>query len=164
MAVKEYQATPAELRRFVVLQVGLIGGFLALLWAVLKGTDDGAPPLWSWLALAASLGIAAFLAERVWLATEPLDPHQDPAVSRDRAVAIFAGQTVRRLIITAVPLLVIVLATLVLDAGAYFLLGLGVPALGLVAFETWPSLRHAANTAAVLDARGATSDLIRAFV
>jgi hypothetical protein len=160
----EYESTPAEVRNFALLQIGLTAGFFVLLFFMLGGSDADFPPPWMTIALVALVGVGAFLAERVWSTATPLSPDTDPEQLRRDAVGIFAAQTVRKLMYCEAPLLAAVLITFVTDHGGWPLVIAGFPGLIVLTWEVWPSLRNTSLTAAVLDSRGATSGLVESFI
>jgi len=164
MAQNEYDATPRELRNFALLQIVLTAGFLAALFWMLGGTDADRPHWVVWIVLLGSVAIGGVLAERVWLSTDPLDPASDAEDNRQTAVGVYAGQTVRKLVYCEAPLILSVVLAFVLDAGGWPIAIAGLPGLVVLSFEVWPSLRNVAMTATVLDADGASSDLIDSFV
>lgn len=159
-----FDASPAEVRSFALLQVGLTAGFLVLLFFMLGGSDADYPPVWMAVALVVLVAIGAVLAERVWLSAAPLSPELEPAEQERLAVGVFAAQTVRRLACCEAPLLIAVLVTFVVDHGGWPLVIAGVPGLIVLAWEVWPGLRNTSMTAAMLDSRGADSRLVESFV
>lgn len=164
MALPEYDADAREVRTFALVQLGLTTGFLVLLFWMLGATDADLPPIWAIVVLLVAVAAGAFLAERVWLSAEPLDPAADPEDNRVTAVSVYAGHTVRKLIFCEAPLLLAVLFAFVLDAGGWPILIAGVPGLAVLAWEVWPSLRNVAMTATMLDAEGAESELVDSFI
>lgn len=164
MPSEEFDATPAEVRSFALLQVGLTAAFFVLLFFMLGGTAEDYPPVWLCLVLVALVGVGAWLAERVWLSASPLPADADPAEAQARAVGIFAGQTVRKLIYCEVPLLFSVLVGFVGSYGGWPLVVAGFPGLLVLAWEVWPSLRNTSMTAAMLDSQGAESLLVESFI
>jgi hypothetical protein len=164
MPSEEFDATPAEVRSFALLQVGLTAAFFVLLFFMLGGTAEDYPPVWLCLVLVALVGVGAWLAERVWLSSSPLPADADPAEARARAVGIFAGQTVRKLIYCEIPLLFSVLVGFVGGYGGWPLVVAGFPGLLVLAWEVWPSLRNTSMTAAMLDSQGAESHLVESFI
>jgi hypothetical protein len=163
MQTPEYDTSPSEVRTFALLQLGLMAVFLTLLFLAFGGTDADLPPWWIIAILLAVVAISAFLAERVWMTARPLEPGGDPNEMRARALGIFAGQVVRKLAYTTAAVIVAVVVGFVGSYGGWPLLIGGVPALAVLAFETWPSLRNTSITAAMLDADGADSGLVEAF-
>lgn len=164
MRSDEYDATPAEVRRFALLQIILTVAFYALLFVMLGGSDADFPPLWLTIALVLLVAIGAFLAERVWLSAAPLPENADPATAADAAVSVFAGQTVRKLVYCEVPLLIAVLVAFVTDHGGWPLIIAGFPGLLVLAWEVWPSLRNTSMTAAMLESKGTKSHLVESFL
>lgn len=164
MPREEFDATPAEVRNFALLQVALTAAFFVLLFFMLGGSDADYPPVWLSIALVVLVGVAAFLAERVWLSTSPLPADLDPAEQQRLAVGVFAGQTVRKLAICEAPLLIAVLVTFVTDHGGWPLVIAGFPGLLVLVWEVWPTLRNTSMTAAMLDAKGADSRLVESFI
>jgi hypothetical protein len=164
MPSEEFDATPAEVRSFALLQVGLTAAFFVLLFFMLGGTAEDYPPVWLCLVLVALVGVGAWLAERVWLSSSPLPADADPTEARARAVGIFAGQTVRKLIYCEIPLLFSVLVGFVGGYGGWPLVVAGFPGLLVLAWEVWPSLRNTSMTAAMLDSQGAESHLVESFI
>ncbi len=164
MAQNEYDATPRELRNFALLQIVLTAGFLAVLFWMLGGTDADRPHWGVWAGLLAAVAIGGVLADRVWLSADPLDPAADHDENRTIAVSVFAGQTVRRLLLCEAPMLIAVLVAFVTDTGGWPIAIAGLPGLIVMSFEVWPSLRNVSMTETMLDAGGASSDLIDSFV
>lgn len=163
MKTPEYETSPSEVRTFALLQLGLTVVFLVLLFLAFGGTDADLPPWWLIAVLLGVVAITGFLAERVWLSARPMNPDGDPREMRARAVGIYAGQTVRKLAYCEVGVILAVLVSFVGTYGGWPILIGGVPALLLLAFETWPSLRNTSITEAMLDAEGAESGLVEAF-
>lgn len=163
MPLAEYEASPQEVRRFSLLQVGLTAGFMLLIFLALGGTDADPPPWWLLVVLGLLVVASGVLAERVWLQASPLDPADDPEENQRRAVGIFAAQTVRKLAICEAPVLLSILLAFIGSWGGWTILLVGVPGLALLAFETWPSLRNLSVSAAMLEADGAESGLVESF-
>jgi hypothetical protein len=163
MPAAEYDATPKEVRSFALLQIGLIGVFLVLLFFMLGGSDADYPPTWLAIALVVPIGIGAFFAERVWLSASPLPPDANTDDLQAEAVGIFAGQTVRKLFYCSAPLLPAIIVAFVGDYGGWPLVIAGFPGLAVIIWEIWPSLRNTSMTAAMLDSGGAESGLIESF-
>jgi hypothetical protein len=159
----EYESSPEEVRRFALLQVGLTGGFMALIFLALGGLDADLPPWWLVGALLALVVVAGVLSERVWLQSSPLDPSTDPEELERQAVGVFAAQTVRKLMFCEGAVLVAILVSFVGSWGGWLILLVGVPGLLLLAFETWPSLRNLTTTEAMLEADGAETRLVEGF-
>jgi hypothetical protein len=164
MPSDDHESTPAEVRRFALLQIVLTAGFLALVFFMLGGTDADYPPIWLNVVLVVLVGVGAVLAERVWLTASPLPTDADPAELRERALSIFASQTVRKMIYCEAPLLVAVVVTFVVDHGGWPLVVAGFPGLLILTWEIWPSTRTTAQTAAMLDSQGAESGLVESFL
>jgi len=163
MASPDYDTSPSEIRTFANIQLAITTVFLALMFFAFGGIGEPFPPWWLVAVLLGVVAVSAFFAERVWLSAEPMNPDGDPEEMQSEAVGIFAGQVVRKL---AFCMIGVVFSVIVGFAGSYggwpMLIG-GVPALALIAFETWPSLRNTSMTAAMLDAEGADSGLVEAF-
>jgi hypothetical protein len=160
----EYESTPSEVRSFALVQIGLTAGFFVLLFFMLGGTSEPFPPVWLSVVLVVLVGVGAFLAERVWLSASPLEPATAPDDAQREAVGIFAGQTVRKLVYCEAPLLVAVGVAFVSDHGGWPLVVAGFPGLLVLAWEVWPSPRNTSLTAAMLDSRGAESQLVESFL
>lgn len=163
MPMAEYEASPREVRNFAYLQMALTAGFLVLLFLALDGTDADLPPWWVIVLLLGAVAVAAFFAERVWLQTEPLDPAADPEELRQTAVGVFAAQTVRRLAICEAAVIFSVIVSFVGYSAAWPIVIGGVPGLLLLVWETWPGLRNASISEAMLEADGAESGLVESF-
>ena len=163
MSSAEYDATPAEVRRYAVLQLVLVGGFLVLLFFMNGGDDADFSPWWAVAVQLVLIGVGTFLAERVWLTASPLPADADPAALRDQAVGIFAAQTVRKLLYCTAPLLFGVVLALVTDHGGWPVAVAGFPGLLVLTWEIWPTVRNTSMTAAMLDSRGADSQLVESF-
>ncbi|MET0468542.1 MAG: hypothetical protein ABW075_03220 [Aeromicrobium sp.] len=164
MASEVHESSPAEVRSFALLQIGLTAVFLVLLFFMLGGSDADYPPIWLIVLLVALVGVGAFLSERVWLTGSPLPADSDPAELRERAVSIFASQTVRKLIYCEAPLLVAVVIAFVTDHGGWPLVVAGFPGLLVLTWEIWPTPRNTSLTAAMLDSQGAESHLVESFL
>ena len=160
----EYDATPAEVRSFALLQIGLTGGFLLLLFFMLGGDHAPFTPIWLTVVLVALVAVGAFLSERVWLSASPLPADTDPAEAERDAVGIFAAQTVRKLIFCETPMLVAVVVAFVTDHGGWPLVVAGFPGMLVLTYEVWPSPRNTSLTAAMLDSQGAESRLVESFL
>lgn len=164
MPSDEYDATPAEVRSFALLQIGLTAGFLLLLFFMLGGSDADFPPIWLTVALLALVALGAFLSERVWLTGSPLPADADPAELREEAVGVFAAQTVRKLLYCELPLLVAVIVTFVAGHGGWPIVIAGFPGMLVLTWEVWPTPRNTSMTAAMLDSQGADSRLVESFL
>lgn len=159
----DYDATPREVRTFALLQVGLTTGFLVLLYFALDGVDADVPSWWVIVLLLLAVAGSGFLAERVWLRSEPLDPDEDPDENKALAVGVFASQTVRKLWICNASIAFAILVSFIGNHAAWPLLIGGVPGLVLMAWEVWPTLRNLSMTEVILDDEGATSGLVESF-
>jgi len=164
MPSTEFAATPHEVRNFALLQIGLTGGFLVLLFWTLGGTGAPYPPIWLAAALVVLIAVGAFFAERVWLGSSPLSADGDPQRVSAEAVGIFANQTVRKLIYCEAPLIVAVLIAFVTNYGAWPIVIAGFPGLAVLAWEIWPGIRNTSMSAAMLDSGGAESKLVESFI
>jgi hypothetical protein len=160
----EYDATPREVRSFALLQIGLTGVFLVLLFFMLGATDEPFPPIWLTVALLALVAGGAFLAERVWLSASPLPASTDPDEVQREAIGIFAGQTVRKLMYCEAPLLIAVGVAFVTDHGGWPLVVAGFPGMLVLTWEVWPTPRNTSLSAAMLDSQGAESRLVESFL
>ena len=163
MPTPEYDTSPAEVRTFAFLQMGLTTVFLALLFWAFGGTDADFPPWWLVVVLLAAVGVSAFLAERVWLSARPLNAGVPTDELKAQAVGIYAGQTVRKLAYCEASVVFAVVVGFVGSYGGWPMLIGGIPGVLLIAFETWPSLRNTSITEAILDSEGAESGLVEAF-
>jgi hypothetical protein len=163
MQTPEYETSPSEVRTFAFLQLGLTTVFLVLLFFAFGGTGSAFPPWWLIAVLLAVNAITAFLAERVWLSAQPMDPGRDPDDMQAEAVGVFASQIVRKLAYCEAGVIFAVVVGFIAPYGGWPMLIGGVPGLILLGFETWPSLRNTSMTAAMLDAEGAESGLVEAF-
>ncbi|MCD9198424.1 hypothetical protein [Aeromicrobium wangtongii] len=159
----EYEATPSEVRKFALLQIVLTAVFFVLLFFMLGGDDAPFPPVWLTVLLVVLVGAGAVMAERVWLSSSPLPADADPDEARRDAVGVFAAQTVRKLTYCEAPLLIAVLVAFVTDHGGWPLVIAGFPGLLVLTWELWPSLRNTSLTAAMLDSKGADSQLVESF-
>lgn len=164
MPSEEYETSPSEVRKFVIVQLVLTGLFLTLLFFMLGGSDADYPPAWLAVLLVVLVGVGTFVSERVWLGAAPLPADADPADNQREAVGIFASQTVRKLAYCEAPLLVSVVVAFVGDYGGWPIVIAGFPGLLALAFETWPTPRNTSLTAAMLDSRGASSQLVESFM
>ncbi len=163
MRTPEYETTPSEVRTFAFLQLGLTTVFLALLFLAFGGSNAPFPPWWLIAVLLAAVGVAAFMAERVWMTARPLSPALDGEELTAQAVGIYAGQTVRKLAYCEASVIFAVVVGFVGPYGGWPMLVGGVPGIALLAFETWPSLRNTSITEAMLDSEGAETGLVEAF-
>lgn len=161
MPLPEYDSTPSEVRTFALVQLSLTSAFVALLFIAFDGIDADLPPWWVLAVLVAAVVGAAVLAERVWLHASPLEPGAENLT--EQAVGIFAAQTVRKLMICEAPVILAILACFVGDWAGWPLLFGAVPGIGLLAFETWPSVRNTAMSAAMLESAGARTGLVESF-
>ena len=164
MPSAEYDATPKEVRNFALLQLGMVGGFLVLLFFMLGGSDADYPPAWLAVALVVPIAIGAFFAERVWLTASPLPADAPPLELRNQAVGVFAGQTVRKFFYCFATLIPAVAVAFAGDYGGWPLVIAGFPGLAVTGWETWPNLRNTSMTAAMLDLQGAESHLVESFL
>ena len=160
----EEHPTPAEVRRFALLQICLTGLFLTVLFFVAGGTDADHPPVWLLVVLVVLVGVGAVLAERVWLTASPLPADADAIAQHERALAVFASQTLRKLIYCEAPLLVAVVVAFATDHGGWPIVVAGFPGLLVLTWEVWPSPRNTSLTAAMLDSQGAESHLVESFL
>lgn len=156
--------TPAEVRSFALVQIGITAVFLLLLFFMLGGSDADFPPVWLTVLLVVLVGVGTFLAERVWLTASPLPADVDPDEARQEAVGVFAAQTVRKLMYCEAPLLFAVVVAFVSGHGGWPLVIAGFPGLLVLTWEIWPSLRNTSLTAAMLDSQGAESRLVESFL
>lgn len=156
--------TAKDIRKFSIIQLAITTVFLAAIFWLFDGTSGGYPPLWIPVFLIIAIAVAAFFSERVWLSATPLDPAEDPAKNEAKALDVFTGQTVRKLIISEVPLLIAVLLCFVFTVGGWPVLIAGIPGLAVQAWETFPHLRNTSMAAAMLDSQGATSGLVENFM
>lgn len=163
MASTDHATTPSEVRSFALLQLALTAGFLVVIAWALGGGDADVPPWWVFVLLLVPVPVAAYLAEQVWLRAEPLDADADPDDNRREAVDVYASHTVRRLWICEAPIILAVLVSFFGDHAAWPILIGGLPALAVLAFEVWPSMRNVSMTAAVLETDGAESGLVEGF-
>ncbi len=156
--------TAKDIRKFSFIQLAITVVFLAVIFWVFDGPDDDYPPLWVPIFLIVAIAVAAFFSERVWLSAPPLDPAADPAANEVKALEIFTSQTVRKLIISEIPLLIAVLICFVFTVGGWPVLIAGIPGIAVQAWETIPHLRNTSMTAAILDSKGAESGLVENFI
>ncbi len=163
MASPDYDTSPSEIRTFANIQLVITTVFLGLMFFAFGGINEPFPPWWLVVLLLGAVAVSAFFAERVWLSAEPMRPDGDPEELQAEAVGIFAGQVVRKLAYCMIGVVFSVIVGFVSSYGGWPVLIGGVPALALIAFETWPSLRNTSMTAAMLDAEGADSGLVEAF-
>jgi len=157
----EYDAKPREIRNFVLLQLGLTILFLLLLFWMFDGLDADLPPIWLWVVLLAAVAVAAFFAERVWLSASPLPA--DTVDAESTGLAVYAGQTVRKLAYCEAPILLGVVLSFVVENAAWPILIASLPGLVVLAFEIWPSARNLSLTETMLDSNGASTRLLHSF-
>ena len=165
MRIPEFDASPAEIRGFAVVQVVLVGVFLAVLFWAFGGRDGTIPPWWLIVPLLAAPAVAAFFAERVWLEARPLDPAASAEDVTKQAVSVFAGQTLLKLYFCTASIIFAIIIGFVFrnHAGWPIVIG-GVPSLAVMAFEIWPSARNTSMTEIMLNANGAESKLVQTFL
>jgi hypothetical protein len=165
MRIPEFDASPGEIRGFAVVQVVLVGVFLALLFWAFGGRDGTIPPWWLIVPLLLAPAAATFFAERVWLDARPLDPAGQPDELQQRAVSVFAGQTLLKLYFCTASIIFAIIIGFIFrsHAGWPVLIG-GVPTLAVMAFEIWPSARNTSMTEVMLNADGAESKLVETFL
>lgn len=164
MRIPEFDASPSEIRAFAVVQVVLVGVFVALLFFAFGGRDGEFPAWWLIIPLLVAPAAAAYFSERVWLEATPLDPADPVDDQRSQAVSVFAGQTLLKLYACTASIVFAIVMGFLFDryAGWPILIG-GVPSLAVMAFEIWPSVRNTAMTQVMLDANGAESGLSASF-
>lgn len=153
--------TPEEVRKLVVIQLGLTALFLIVVFALLDGLDSERPPIWLMVLPLVVLAGGAFLAERAWLGVKPLAP--DAPVPQAAALQAFVALTVRKFAFCEGALLVCVIIAFASDRAGWLVVIAGIPGLLILAFETWPSARNLSLTAAMLDASGTESHLLESF-
>jgi hypothetical protein len=165
MRIPEFDASPAEIRGFAVVQVLLVGVFLLVLFWAFGGRDGTIPPWWLIIPLLAAPAAAAFFSERVWLEARPLDPADPPEDVNSQAVSVFAGQTLLKLYFCTASIIFAIVIGFVFrnHAGWPILIG-GVPSLAVMAFEIWPSARNTSMTEVMLNADGADAKLVQTFL
>ena len=156
--------TAKDIRKFSLIQLAITVVFLAVIFWVFDGSTDKYPPLWIPIFLVVAIGVCAFFSERVWLTASPLDPAEDPERNEAKALEIFTGQTLRKLIISEIPLLIAVLICFIFTVGGWPVLIAGIPGVAVQAWETIPHLRNTSMTAAILDSKGAESGLVENFI
>lgn len=152
-----------DIRKFAIIQIVITIAFLLFVFWAFGGTQDARPPIWVFVVLFATIAIAAFFSERVWLGAQPLDPERNADVNERLALDAFTSQTMRRLLISEAPLLFAVLMCFVGTWGGWPVLISAIPGLALQMFETYPSLRNTSMAAAIMDGNGAESRLVENF-
>lgn len=165
MRIPEFDATPNEIRAFAAIQVLLVGVLLMLMWWAFGGRDGEFPAWWLIIVLLAAPAAAAFFAERVWLDARPLDPAVPQDEQRDRAITVFAGQTLMKLYLCTASIVFSIIIGFIFrnNAGWPILIG-GVPSMAVLAFEIWPSIRNTAISEVMLNSQGAKSELTDSFI
>ncbi len=153
------ETTPAEVRKVVWIQLALTAGFLVVVFGLLGGLDADLPPIWLMAVSIVVIVIGAVLAERAWLKLTPLDP----TASTGTALDAFVAHTTRKFVICEGALLICILLAFASNSAGWLVVIAGVPALAVLAFETWPSPRNLSLTAAMLDTNGAESGLLESF-
>ena len=93
MRIPEFDASPTEIRGFAIVQVVLVGVFLAVLFWAFGGRDGTIPPWWLIIPLLAAPAAAAYFSERVWLEARPIDPADPPEEATSKAVSVTSGNT-----------------------------------------------------------------------
>lgn len=156
-------ATAKDIRKFTLIQLAITVVFLAAIFWMFNGSSGDYPPIWLPIFLIVTIAVSAFFSERVWLSGSPLDPDGDPDENQAKALEIFTSQTVRKLILSEVPLLIAVMACFIGNVGGWPVLITGIPGVAVQAWETIPHLRNTSMTAAILDSRGAESRLVENF-
>ena len=163
MASDSTPASASDIRRLAIIQLAITAIFLAVVFWILDGTSEPYPPVWVSALLVASVGLAVFFSERVWLSGVPLDPDTTVEENRSLALEAFANQTVRKLMYTEAPMLVAVLTCFIGGWGGWPVLIIALPGLAAQAWETWPHLRNTSMSAAILESAGADSQLVESF-
>jgi hypothetical protein len=165
MRIPEFDASPSEIRAFALVQVLLVGVFLALLFWAFGGRDGNFPAWWLIIPLLAAPVGAAYFSERVWLEATPLDPADPADAQKEQAVSVFAGQTLLKLYAcTASIVFAFIIGFLFRQYAGWPIIIGGVPSLAVMAFEIWPSARNTSMTQVMLDANGADSGLSSSFL
>ncbi len=152
-----------DIRKFAIIQIVITTAFLIFIFWAFGGTQAARPPIWVFVLLLATIGVAAFFAEQVWLKVAALDPERTADDNQRLALDAFTSQTMRRLLISEAPLLVAVLTCFIGPWGGWPVLISAIPGLALQTFETYPSLRNTSMAAAIMDSAGAESRLIENF-
>jgi hypothetical protein len=165
MRIPEFDASPAEIRGFAIVQVVLVGIFLAVLFWAFGGREGTIPPWWLIIPLLAAPAAAAYFAERVWLEARPLDPADPPEEQTNQAVSVFAGQTLLKLYFCTASIIFAIIIGFVFrnHAGWPILIG-GIPSLAVMAFEIWPSTRNTSMTEVMLNSNGGAANLVKSFL
>lgn len=156
------ETTPSEVRRVVLVQLGLTAAFLVVVFVLLQGLDADFPPIWLVVVVLLIIGVGAFLAERAWLGIAPLAA--DAAEPEAAGLDAFVAHTTRKFVICEAALLVCVLIAFASNRAGWLVVVAGVPGLVVLAFETWPGLRNVSLAQASLDARGTRSNLVDQFL
>lgn len=157
-------ASAKDIRRLAMIQLGITAAFLVIIFRILGGTDADYPPVWISVLLMVAVAVGVFFSERVWLSGTPLDPAEGSEVLRNKALEAYANQTVRKLIYTEAPMLLAVVICFVGNWGGWPVLIIAIPGLAAQAWETWPHLRNTSMSAAILDSKGAESQLVESFI
>lgn len=156
-------ASVKDIRKFAIIQFLITLAFLGFVFWMFSGTDAGYPPIWLIVVMMVAIAVGAFFSERVWLSGTPLDPEQSAETNQVLALEAFARQTVRKLIYCEAPLILAVLTCFVANYGGWPVLIAALPGLAVQAWETWPHLRNTSMSAAILDSKGADSQLVENF-
>lgn len=155
------ETTPGEVRKLVLVQVGLTALFLVVIFVLLDGLDADRPAIWLMILPLLVLALGVFLAERSWLRVAPLTANApDP---ESAGLAAFVSHTLRKFVLCEGALLICVILAFVSDRAGWLVVIAGIPGLAVLAFEAWPSARNLSLTAAMLDAQGAESRLLETF-
>ena len=156
------RATVAEIRRLVAVQVALTAAFLLAAFVLLDYLDADAPAIW-WMVVALFVVVAgAVLAERSWMSVPALPATDEHP--HESALEAYVAHTLRKFAYCEGAVLVCVLLAFLSGTAGWLIVIAGVPGLAVLAFETWPSLRNVSLAEVSLDAEGATSGLVEAFV
>lgn len=164
MVLESSSESVQGIRKFTIVQLAVTAAFLAIIFWLRGGTDADYPPIWLIVVLMVAIAAGAFFAERVWTQGIALDPVDDGERNTEYALKIFAGQTVRKLICTEIPLLFAVVMAFVFEYGGWPVLIAAVPGLAVQAFETWPHVRNTSMSASYLESQGAESGLMEGFL
>ncbi|MTB86831.1 hypothetical protein H9L21_09320 [Aeromicrobium senzhongii] len=153
--------TPADVKRFVALQLAVTLVFA--LFAVLAFGRGGEPGArwWAALALVALVFVAGAVVSRWWAQPQSL-PLDDPAPEQT-AMRRLAAHIARAFVVLEIPLVVCAVLGVTGLIGGLVMAVAVVPALAALAFGTWPTRRNIDRFAGALERQGADSGLRQAF-
>lgn len=165
----ERTPTTHDVRRFVIVQWALAGIFMLVMGVIsqqLAQPQPAYPPIWLIAALMIVVVACAVAAERAFIYVTPLNPDDPPEAWQEQGMRVFTQQTGRALMICVIPLLISAIISVAWSTrwGPWPIIVTAIPALTVLAWETWPHSRNTSLIAAMLDAHGADCQLVARFL